>query len=61
MMVAAAVSIGVEHNGLMFRFLHVDFLMDVEVKGSFVYRVLFIPFIDGKGTIGESTERQGVL
>ncbi|OME61317.1 hypothetical protein BSK59_03885 [Paenibacillus odorifer] len=32
MMVAAAVSIGVEHNGLLFRFLHVDFAWMLRLK-----------------------------
>jgi sensor histidine kinase YesM len=52
MMVAAAVSIGVEHNGLLFRFLHVDFAWTLRLKVlSYIGFCLFM-FLMGRELLG---------
>ncbi|KTD87475.1 ATP-binding protein [Paenibacillus etheri] len=52
MMVAAAVSIGVEHNGLLFRFLQVDFAWTLKLKVlSYIGFCLFL-FLMGRELFG---------
>lgn len=52
MMVAAAVSIGVEHNGLLFRFLQVDFAWTLKLKVlSYIGFCLFL-FLMGRELYG---------
>ncbi|WP_339796936.1 ATP-binding protein [Paenibacillus sp. FSL R5-0744] len=52
MMVAAAVSIGVEHNGLLFRFLQVDFAWILKLKVlSYIGFCLFL-FLMGRELFG---------
>lgn len=52
LMVAAAVSIGVEHNGLLFRFLQVDFAWTLKLKVlSYIWFCLFL-FLMGRELFG---------